>query len=246
MVKNKIIAWFLVWTMFLSPLVSKATYNDKDNWYKDPITKNEFNFTLKVDWDDVILNWTRFDNFSKWDFKYYKVVRSNSNPNPVYPDDWYIKYDSDIWFTSYTDENPKDGINYYRICAITHQNDRYCSKTLVAKIVDNDDDKEEKITQKEVEKKYDEEKKVENKWLSKAVTKKLDGIISNFEKKLNEKLWDDTTKKVEVLNNVILQLEQLKQKNKKLTNIVDYVIKWINNILSESDFTDIEKILELK
>ena len=155
-----------------------------------------------------------------------------------------------MWFTSYIDKDVKKWINYYRICAITHQNDRYCSKTLVAKIVDNDDKKEEKYEEKEVEKKYEEkkevEKKYEDKWLSKVVTKKLDLIVSNFEKKLNEKLWDDTTKKVEVLNNVISQLEQLKQKNKKLTNIVDYVIKWINTILSESDFTDIEKILELK
>lgn len=246
MVKNKIITWFLVWTIFLSPLVSGATYDNKDNWYKTPITKNEFNFTLKVDWDDVILNWTRFDNFLKKDFKYYKVVRSNSNPNPVYPDDWYIKYDSDIWFTSYTDEDAKDGINYYRVCAITHQNERYCSKTLVAKIVDKDDDKEGKYKEKEVEKKYNEEKKFENKWLSKIVTKKLDVIISNFEKKLNEKLWDDTTKKVEVLNNAISQLEKLKEKNNKLTNIVDYVIKWLNNILSESDFSEIEKILDVK
>ncbi|MBW7954476.1 hypothetical protein H3C61_01555 [Candidatus Gracilibacteria bacterium] len=246
MVKNKIITGFLVGSIFLSPLVSGATYDNKDNGYKAPITKNEFNFTLKVDGDDVILNWTRFDNFLKKDFKYYKVVRSSSNPNPVYPDDGYIKYEDNIGVTSYTDEDAEDGINYYRVCAITEQNERYCSKTLVAKIVDIGDNKEEKYEEKEVEKKYNEEKKVENKGLSKVVTKKLNVIISNFEKKLNEKLGDETAKKVEILNNAIVQLEKLKEKNKKVTNIVDYVIKGINNILSESDFSEIEKILEVK
>ncbi len=63
------------------------------------------------------------------DFDYYKVVRSTTNNNPVYPDDGYIYYSSDLDDLSYIDENVPKGKAYYRVCYIVSPK-RYCSKVV--------------------------------------------------------------------------------------------------------------------
>lgn len=63
-------------------------------------------------------------------FSYYKVVRSQNNSNPVYPDDGYIFYSSDKDVVSYTDEKPLKGVSYYRVCQVT-ASQRICSKDVV-------------------------------------------------------------------------------------------------------------------
>lgn len=64
------------------------------------------------------------------DFTYYKLVRSDSNSNPVYPDDGYIYYGGNIDSLSYIDSDVSTGAHYYRICQIASP-ERYCSKTVV-------------------------------------------------------------------------------------------------------------------
>ena len=61
-----------------------------------PIFTDKFEFTAVQVENGVNMTWNRFDSFSKDSFKYYKVVRSSSNPKPVYPEDGYITYSSDI------------------------------------------------------------------------------------------------------------------------------------------------------
>jgi hypothetical protein len=68
-------------------------------------------------------------------FVYYKVVRSEKNATPAYPDDGYIEYSSDFVFSTYTDKNPLAGKAYYRVCAIYDVNasglkPRVCSNVL--------------------------------------------------------------------------------------------------------------------
>lgn len=70
-------------------------------------------------------------------FSYYKVVRSQTNNNPVYPDDGYIYYSTDINKLSYVDESVPQGVNYYRVCQVDGSK-RYCSKSVV-KIVKGSD-----------------------------------------------------------------------------------------------------------
>jgi len=57
------------------------------------------------------------------------VVRSTSNPNPVYPDDSYIKADGDPNASGFVDVDPPAGTVYYRVCAIASPN-RYCSNVV--------------------------------------------------------------------------------------------------------------------
>jgi hypothetical protein len=77
----------------------------------------------------VEAKWSKYNKSD--DFTFYKLVRSSSVSNPVYPDNGYIFYSSDINNLSYLDPNVSLGTNYYRICQIA-QTKRYCSQKVVA------------------------------------------------------------------------------------------------------------------
>jgi hypothetical protein len=64
-------------------------------------------------------------------FNYYKVIRSQTNQDPVYPDDSYI-YGSGIGNVTYTDTNVPAGTSYYRVCSIVKP-ERYCSPVVIIK-----------------------------------------------------------------------------------------------------------------
>ena len=55
--------------------------------------------------------------------KYYRVIRSSTNPFPTYPQDSYIKTFTNINDTTYTDlDTLKDEYNYYGITIIFGDN----------------------------------------------------------------------------------------------------------------------------
>jgi predicted secreted protein len=92
-----------------------------------------------LDGDKVTIKWSPYSQGGK--FSYYKVVRSQSNTNPVYPDDGYIYYSSDVDTVSYVDSKVPAGTSYYRVCQVT-SSERICSKEVV-KIVN--DKKQERV-----------------------------------------------------------------------------------------------------
>ncbi len=92
--------------------------------YDDSI---RFSATLQSD-GSVKTTWSKYSHTEG--FNYYKVVRSATNIDPVYPDDSYIHANSDVNTLSYTDSKVPAGSNYYRVCQIASPA-RYCSKTVV-------------------------------------------------------------------------------------------------------------------
>ncbi|GEM_PF-1911062 len=107
----------------------------------------DFKFKAVYQDDIVYMDWEKYSLSES--LKYYKVVRSIKNSNPVYPEDGHIKYSKDINFTEYTDKWPPYGDVYYRVCAITKEKNRYCSK-----VVKVDIKKPEKNTQKVCTREY--------------------------------------------------------------------------------------------
>lgn len=85
-------------------------------------------FSATLDSNTVVTKWSGYAHSEE--FSYTKVVRSQKNGNPVYPDDGYIFYTGDTSVVSYTDTAVPDGRNYYRVCHIAASK-RYCSKTVV-------------------------------------------------------------------------------------------------------------------
>jgi len=105
--------------------------SDYSNWYNSPIMDEALEFWAILDWWKVYTTWTTFSK-EEW-FVYYKVIRSQTNENPVYPDDWYISYFTDINKTEYVDTKPLVWVSYYRVCAITTEKNRYCSNVIKIK-----------------------------------------------------------------------------------------------------------------
>ncbi len=94
--------------------------------YHQPVEVDWLNFTATLtEAGEVEMHWTPYNDTS--DFMFYKVVRSTTNPDPVYPDDGYIFYSSNINTDSYTDHKPPTGTVYYRVCVITSNKDRWVS-----------------------------------------------------------------------------------------------------------------------
>ncbi len=84
---------------------------DKDN------NNDTTDFTLSgsVNNGQIKLNWTNYLNTLQTasnTISGYKVVRSETNSNPTYPNDWWV-YLSDPYTLSYTDTSVSNGHNYY-------------------------------------------------------------------------------------------------------------------------------------
>jgi len=99
-------------------LTSFSFANGSSPAYQPAVHNDAINFQASYQNGQVVMSWNTFvPTSSNW--KYWKVVRSTSKSQPVYPDDGYIKYSSDMNFTSYTDSNPPQWTVYYGVCAIT-------------------------------------------------------------------------------------------------------------------------------
>lgn len=121
-----IIAFVLlgIWTTFA---INSSSYSS-DWWYNTPIIDWSIKFEAKLDGSKVYTKWSKYNKDEK--FKYYKVVRSSTVSSPVYPDNGYIKYEWDLNKTEFVDYKPLVGTSYYRVCAITYENNRYCSNVV--------------------------------------------------------------------------------------------------------------------
>lgn len=223
--------------------LSSAQYNNSNtsSGYKKVIERTKFNFkaNLESDWS-VELEWDNI--YTPWEFKYYKVVRSSTNPSPKYPDDWYIKYSGDINFTKYVDYDSKAWTNYYRICRIMQDNNRYCSS--VEKIYIWEEYK--KTNSKEY---YKEKQEVKNTYtntnynnLTSNMKKSLNSLVSDFIKRLDNK-YDNNEDKIDIINKVIDKLEELASKKPKLKPSIEYLINLLNKYLAK--YEEVEWISEI-
>ncbi len=125
--KQKIISWFwilsiLFWELII-PTSSFATENE-------PVTFDpNISFSATLSNGNVVTSWSKYNHSEA--FSYYKVVRSQTNTNPVYPDDGYIYYGDSVNTLTYIDTSVPTGTNYYRICHIAWPK-RYCSQNVIA------------------------------------------------------------------------------------------------------------------
>ncbi len=101
--------------------------NKNHNPYNAPVKVDAIGFNAVYQNGAVSTSWKQY---LRDDLKYYKVVKSNSNPNPIYPEDGYIFYSQNPQDTSFIDTKIKPGIWYYRLCIITKQNNRWVSPVI--------------------------------------------------------------------------------------------------------------------
>lgn len=96
----------------------------KSHAYNKPVVVEAINFDAVYRDGTVETHWKKY---LRDDFKFYKVVKSKTNPNPVYPEDGYIYYSSNAGKTSFTDRKLSTGTWHYRVCVVTNRGDRWVS-----------------------------------------------------------------------------------------------------------------------
>lgn len=249
---KKIFSLVILVVMLLNIANVSAQSTSGSKWYTTPILDTTLDFEAKlVDWK-VEMNWSAYDQNDS--FKYYKVVRSNKYSDPVYPDHWYIKYSSDVNFTNYVDYKLLSWTVYYRVCAITHEMNRYCSN--VVKLYIEETEKPSVCTMEYAPvcwyknghyktysnkcmlkadgayKKYYGKCKTEVKpvdpvndyWLSSRLKTKSKILINSFISKLDKK-WYSNSKNVEVIDAIISKLNALEDEKPTLSNLLNYLIE---------------------
>jgi len=126
---NRIFALPLLIAMLFSINLNTAIATEGSSEYYPVNYDDNITFTMTDNHDGTVTaQWSKYDH--PQDFTYYKLVRSQINYDPVYPEDGYIFYSSDINTTSYTDKDIPEGKSYYRVCHIAEQY-RYCSKLVL-------------------------------------------------------------------------------------------------------------------
>ena len=95
--------------------------------YKAPILVRAIGFTARYQNGRVITSWRRY---KRADFKSYRLVRSSTMRDPVYPENGELFSTADRAVTRYEDARVDDGIWYYRLCVITKGNHRWVSPAI--------------------------------------------------------------------------------------------------------------------
>ncbi len=96
--------------------------------YAKPVLVAAIGFKAKLRDGKVYTSWRRY---TRGDFKYYKVVKSRTNRDPLYPEDGAVFYTNDPTETGFQDRDIEPGIWYYRLCIITKQNKRWVSPVVM-------------------------------------------------------------------------------------------------------------------
>ncbi len=232
-----------------------------------PVEFYDFDLEVEQEWKEVFLEW---DAYEEDDFKWYKILRSEDNDNPVYPDDhvWHVFTDvesDEAW------EKAKPGFFYYRVCVVTQKNARFCGDVVELEVdkediysdeEEDEDDMQEKKAHKQhkkekyqdrsdmakekIKKKYSEAKEQKHKKIASKIKNRLKNFVTGFEKKLNASSLSDADKS-EKIEKIIEKLEDILEKKPKLAEIIDYLIDSLRELQAEysDDLDEIEALFEL-
>ncbi|QFR39518.1 hypothetical protein A9Q91_04815 [Candidatus Gracilibacteria bacterium 28_42_T64] len=207
-----------------------------NNNFKDVIFDSSLKFEASNDNGKIHMSWEEFSNPDE-NFTYYKIVRSEKNSDPIYPNDGYIKYESDISKTEYSKMTYKQIDVYYRVCAITSDKDRYCSNVISLKEGFEGSKEDYK---KDYKKNYTSVKTYGVSYsLKKKANKALDGFIKKVEAK-----YSSSDDRIASFDKIIARLETLAETKPRVKDLVKYMISYLNSKKEKynNDFDDIEDI----
>lgn len=85
-------------------------------------------FTITAEKKDntIILSWNPYEG----EFKSYKIIKSTTDPRPRYPGSDLLATISNINKTTYTDDSPEPGINYYAVAVLYGVNEKKTSNVV--------------------------------------------------------------------------------------------------------------------
>lgn len=265
---------FIMKKIFISLLVSALCINtwfagmehkisdSYNSGYKEVVIDESLDFEIQRDGYEVEAEWNEYD---QGDFKYYKLMKSYTNDNPVYPEDKAIFVgmsadDNENEFKDWSKESA-----YYRVCVITTENGRICSNV----------EKLEPYVYSKDEGEYKEEKKYDSciqviqpaynpsTWECKEFStpcsvkygwKKVSSCQSKEVISLQEKLREKTDEKSKYMDRNLQKradkavekiYNQLKEKNISDEQKVEYIEKIITKLEKVEDRTKSDRVKEL-
>ena len=241
---KKTVVWFALVSLVLGSTVTVSAQNDGDGGDKRPLKSiATLRLSATAQEGKIYLRWNA-DPANDWrdGWQYWKVVRSVKNSSPAYPEDGYIKYESDrTGFSSYIDENPESSTAYYRVCAITDRA-RYCSNVVKVagqqtKLVEEPQKYEEPTTTSEPIKPA----------LAWGLKAKVDALAISLKKNLDAKFGDDHAKKAEWLDAKIAQVAVLKDKAPALVEYLLTRLEYLRDAYRNSALpSEIESLLKVE
>ncbi len=129
---KKFVQIYLIISVLVLGVQASFANTSSVSGYNAPVVRTAFDFKATLEAGKVSMSWVPY---APTGFNYYKVVRSTTNANPVYPDDGYIYFTSETNVSSYVDADPPAGKVYYRVCSIASPN-RYCSPVVAVTVTD--------------------------------------------------------------------------------------------------------------
>ena len=123
MIRNFLLCAFLS----ASPAVSQG-----DPVFKPPVLVKAVGFTARFIGDGKVeISWKRY---KRPDFLAYKLVRSSTMHDPVYPENGHIFSASRPGTIRYKDVKVDTGVWYYRLCVITKGGNRWVSQVAAVEV----------------------------------------------------------------------------------------------------------------
>ncbi len=245
----------LLWICLLWISTTWAEYknssNKVDSWYKTVTFSNDFEFSAERDGALIQLKWNKYKGD---DFQYYKIMRSETHENPVYPDQPALRYLWDVENDNFSLKNWSKKSAIFRICVITTEKNRICSN--VVKLWGYEHNKEDfkksdeyKKELEEKKKQYQEKSTSKKVRLQKNLEQKVDKIVNNLVKKIKNKYPENIVKQEKILENLIVRLEKHPAKKEQTKLLISYLIKKINEAKewlssAEKEMDEVFKMLE--
>ena len=115
-------------------LAAPARAQGQPRLFRPPTLVRSIGFAARYEGGRVIATWKKY---KRADFKAYKLVRSSTMHDPVYPENGELFSTGNRAVTQYVDAQVDSGLWYYRLCVITQDNNRWVSP--VIEIVVNKD-----------------------------------------------------------------------------------------------------------
>jgi len=190
--------------IFIFFLLNFFIFNFEANWYKKEFLDNSLKLKAELKDKKVYLDWSAFKN--EKNFKYYKIMKSTSNEYKDFSENNYIKFSTNINFTKWLDISKNYQKTYYKICAITKEETKYCSRVV----------KVEK-TPPTIELQLHVERKI-----------MLETFVDNFIIKMENNNYSKE-KKLKNIDKLISKLKIKKLKKPKYKLIINYLIINLQN-----------------
>jgi len=232
---------FLLGFFALAPFfwLASATYTTTSSEYVTHATSS-LNFVATYADGKVSTSRWKFTVPSGHTRQYRKVIKSNKNANPVYPDDGYIYYGGNLSDNSYVDTDLSVGINYYRVCAITQwttNRHRYCSTVKTIKVTSSTEEVEKETVKKTVEKETP--KTTATAALTASKKAVIDKLVDTYMTKLNAKYTTDA-QKITQLEKTIASVSAVK--SVKLKAMYTYMAEKLTDELEALELSNILQI----